>query len=161
MGKLDLFVSVRQVDRSDPLIREEEIGSIDHIIVAGSKHPLAGQRGVTLAQTARCRWLMGANLGAVEDSIEESYHKTGVSRLRPEIETTSVLFTLAMLDGGMHLAILPQMLVARDLAAGRLVRLDIDTSAWRRPLIVATRVRGHKSPQVATFLAKLQDALNG
>lgn len=159
VGKLDLFVSMRQVDRSDPLIREEEIGSVDYIIVAGPNHPLAGQRDITLAQTARCRWLMGANLGAVEESIEASYRKTGVPRLRPEIETTSVLFTLGMLDGGMHLAILPQMLVARDIAAGRLVRLDIDTSAWRRPLIVATRVRGPKSPQVATFLAKLQDAL--
>lgn len=159
VGKLDLFVSMRQVDRSDPLIREEEIGSVDYIIVAGPSHPLAGRRDITLAQTARCRWLMGANLGAVEDSIEASYRNTGMPRLRPEIETTSVLFTLGMLDGGMHLAILPQLLVARDIAAGRLVRLDIDTSAWRRPLIVATRVRGPKSPQVVTFLTQLQQAL--
>ncbi len=159
LGKLDLFVSMRQVDRPDPLIREEEIGWINYIIVVGPTHPLAGKQDITLAETARGRWLVGANLGAVEEQIEESYHTAGIARLRPEIETTSVLLTQAVLDGGIHLAILPRMLVARDLAAGRLVQLDVDTSAWRRPLIVATRVRGAKSPQVATFLARLHDAL--
>ena len=76
-------------------------------------------------------------------------------RFRPEIETTSVLFTLAMLDRGTHVAILPDMLVARDLAAGRLVELPVDADPWTRPLIIATRVRGPKPPLIDALVEQL------
>ncbi|RYY27034.1 MAG: LysR family transcriptional regulator [Sphingomonadales bacterium] len=159
LGALDLYVALRQVDRADPLIREEELGSIDYILVAGASHPLAGRRRVPLAELTTARWLAGANLGAVEGVIEESFRSAGVPLFRAEIETTSVLFTLAMLDGGAHLAILPEMLVARNLASGRLVRIDVDAPAWSRPLIVGTRIRAPKPAQVAAFVAKLREQM--
>jgi DNA-binding transcriptional LysR family regulator len=159
LGALDLYVALRQVDRTDPLIREEEIGSIDYVLVAGASHPLAGRRRVPLAELTGARWLAGANLGAVEGAIEESFRSAGVPLFRAEIETTSVLFTLGMLDGGSHLAILPEMLVARDLQSGRLVRIDVDAPTWSRPLIVGTRIRAPKPAQVAAFVAKLREQM--
>ena len=159
LGALDLYVALRQVDRADPLIREEELGWIDYIPVAGASHPLAGRRRISLSELSNARWLAGANLGAVESAIKESFRSAGLPMFRAEIETTSVLFTLGMLDGGMHLAILPEMLVTRDIESGRLVRLDVDAPAWRRPLIVGTRVRAPKPAQVAAFVAKLQEQM--
>lgn len=161
LGALDLYVALRQVDRTDPLIREEELGSIDYILVAGASHPLARRRRVPLADLAGARWLVGANLGAIEGIIEESFRSVGAPLFRAEIETTSVLFTLGVLDGGRHLAILPEMLVARDLASGRLVRIDVEAPTWSRPLIVGTRMRAPKPAQVATFVAKLREQMAG
>ncbi|MCJ8155984.1 LysR family transcriptional regulator [Sphingomonas sp. LaA6.9] len=159
LGKLDVVVAVRQVDRNDPLIREEPLGDIRYVVLAGANHPLAGRGRLTLADLKGARWLAGANIGAVEQAIEASFRAAGLPRPRPEIETTSVIFTLAMLDAGMHLAILPEMLVARDLEMRRLVRIDIDAEPWTRPLIVATRVRAPKPPIVDAFMASLVEAM--
>ena len=159
LGKLDLFVALRQVDRPNPLIHELELGSVRYCVVAGAGHPLAGQGVVELARLARARWVMGANIGAVDSSIDQSFRAAGARRLRPEMETTSVLFTLAVLDGGQHLTILPEMLVDREIRSGRLVRIDVDAAPWQRPLIVCTRVRGPRAPEVAMLIACLQQAM--
>lgn len=159
LGKLDLVVALRQIDRHDPLVHEEQLGEMRYVVLTGASHPLAAQARTTLKDLARARWLVGANIGIVERSIEASFRAAGVRRFRPEIETTSVLFTLALLDQGTHVAILPEMMVARDLEAGRLVRLYVDADPWTRPLIVATRVRGPKPPLVGLLVEKLEAAM--
>lgn len=158
-GRIDLFVSLRQVERHDPLIREEMVGELRYVVVAGASHALAGREKVSLAALSGERWVEGSNIGAVEQSIAASFGAAGVRQPVAEIETTSVLFTLAMLDGGEHLAILPEMLVARDLRAGRLVRLDIEAEPWVRPLIVATRVRSRQPPLVGGLVAALKTVM--
>lgn len=159
LGKLDVVVAVRQVDRSDPLIREQALGDIHYVVLAGARHPLAGCGRLALGALKEARWLGGANIGAVEQAIEASFRAAGLTRPRPEIETTSVIFALAMLDAGRHIAILPEMLVARDIERGRFVRIDVEAEPWTRPLIVATRVRAPKPPIVDAFMAHLMRAM--
>ena len=169
LGKLDVVVAVRQVDRPDPLIREEALGNIHYVVLAGANHPLAGrgqgqgrkQGRLSLADLAGAKWLAGANIGTVEEAIVASFRAAGVPRPRPEIESTSVIFTAAMLDAGMHLAILPEMLMARDIRAGRIVKLDVDAGPWTRLLVVATRVRAPKPPIVDAFMSSLERAMPG
>lgn len=158
LGELDLFVALRQADLAEPLIREEELGPVRYIVVAGVRHPLAGRPRLAFGDLARERWLVGVDLGAVEKDIDASFRAARAPRLKTEIETTSVLFTQSLLDDGRHLAILPEMLVARDIRAGRLTAIDVDTSAWTRPMIVATRARGAKSRPVALLLDHLRHA---
>ena len=158
LGKLDVVIALRQVDRVDPLVREELLGEVRYIVVAGTNHRLAGQPNVQLADLLGSRWLVGTDIGAVERSIEASFRAAGVRRFRPEIETTSVQFTLAMLDSGEHLAILPEMMVAREMARGRFVRIDVDAD-WSRPLIVATRIRGPKSVLIGALVDELRAAM--
>jgi DNA-binding transcriptional LysR family regulator len=155
-GKLDLFVAMRRVDRPDPLIREEELCQVSYIVAAGAGHPLAGRTKVGLVELAQARWLAGANLGEVERAIEASLRAAGAPRLRPQLETTSVLFTLGILEGGEHVAILPEPLLAREIRAGRLVRIDVDAEPWTRPLIVATRARGPKGAAVEALIDQLR-----
>jgi DNA-binding transcriptional LysR family regulator len=159
LGKLDLFVALRQVDRPHPLIHEAPLGMIRYCVIAGADHPLAGKDKVSFERLAQCRWVLGANIGEVDFSINDSFRAAGLPPPRPDMETTSVLFTLAVLDGGQHLTILPEMLVARDLRSGRLVRINVDTDVWTRPLIVATRVRGPKPAEVSMLIAQLERAM--
>jgi DNA-binding transcriptional LysR family regulator len=161
LGQLDLFVALRQIDRPHPLIHEETLGQMRYCVVAGAGHPLASARRTGLESLGKSRWVLGANIGAVDSSIDASFSAAGLPLLRPDMETTSVLFTLAILDGGQHLSILPEMLVARDLQSRRLVRLDVDTETWTRPLIVATRVRGPKPVEVMMLIEQLQRAMVG
>jgi DNA-binding transcriptional LysR family regulator len=155
IGQLDAVVSIRQTDRVDSLIREQEIGSVRYVILAGSGHELAGKPDLDLADMARQRWVAGSNLGAVEQDIADSFRRNGLPPPVAEIESTSVVFTLALLDAGLHLAILPEMLVQRDLDVSRFVRLDVGMSSWTRPLVVATRARGGKPPLVDEFLTAI------
>lgn len=155
LGKLDVIVAIRQVDRVDPLIQEQTLGDIHYAILAGANHPLAHRDQLTLRDLANARWIEGANIGAVEQAIEASFRAAGMRRPRADIETTSVIFTQAMLDGGMHLGILPEMLLARDIEARRIVRLDVEVSSWTRPLIVATRARAPNPPLLDAFVAEL------
>lgn len=159
LGKLDLVVAVRQVEQYDPLVSEEVVGEIRYVVIAGVRHPLAKQSGLTLADTVGARWLAGANIGVVDEAIDASFRSQGVVRRRAEIETTSVLFTLAMLDAGLHLAILPEMMVSRDLDAGRLVKIDVAVGPWTRPLIVATRARAPRPALVDTIIANIASCL--
>lgn len=159
LGKLDVVVAVRQIDRNDPLIREQTLGDIRYIVLAGAYHPLAGRGRLALDALKGARWLGGLNIGAVEQAIDASFRSAGLARPRADIETSSVIFTLTMLDAGMHLAILPEMLVARDLERGRFVRIEVEAEPWTRPLIVATRVRAPKPPIVDAFMAHLIQAM--
>jgi DNA-binding transcriptional LysR family regulator len=159
IGELDAVVSIRQTDRVDSLIREQEIGSVRYVILAGAGHELANKAGLTLQDIAPHRWVAGSNLGAVEADIAQSFRSQGLSPPIAEIESTSVVFTFALLDSAMHLAILPEMLVQRDLDNGRFVRLDVDAKPWARPLVVATRARGGRPPLVDEFLTIISGLL--
>lgn len=161
LGQLDVLVAVRQVELSDPLIREEVLGEIEYVIVAGVNHPLAGRAGVTFNDLAAARWLAGANIGVVEQAINASFRAAGLSRPLPEIETTSVFFTLAMLDAGIHLSILPEMMISRDLERGTLLKIDVAIDPWTRPLVAATRARAPKPIVVDAFMAELKASLAG
>lgn len=155
-GRLDLLVALRQVDRNEPLVREEVLGDVAYVVVAGAKHPLAGRRNIPLAEIALERWLAGTDIGAVERAYLASFAAAGTPLGRPEIETTSVLFAHATLDHGAHLAILPELMVRREVRAGRLVILDVDAEAWTRPLVIATRVRAPTPPLVASLIQQLK-----
>lgn len=157
LGELDLYVALSQADRADPLIREAVLGSVEYIAIAGASHPFASHPKATIAELSETRWIAGSNLGAVEDAIGDSFRKLGLPAVRPEIETTSLTFTLGILDGGKHVAILPEILVRRDLKSGRLVRIELEGAAWFRPLVVGTRVRSPKLAGLMAFAAKLQE----
>lgn len=155
VGRLDALVSIRQSDRQDPFVNEQEIGTINYVIIASARHPLAGKTNLNLADLAGERWIAGANLGAVEQAIHNSFRHAGVSPPAAEVDSTSVIFSLALLDAAEHLAIFPQMLVQRDLDMGRFTRIDAPVQGWNRPLVVATRARGGKPPLIDDFLDAL------
>jgi DNA-binding transcriptional LysR family regulator len=155
-GRLDLLVALRQVDRHDPLVREDVLGDVAYVVVAGANHRLAGKSKIALAEIVSERWLAGANIGAVEQAYQASFAAAGTRMPRPEIETTSVLFAHATLDHGAHVAILPELMVRREVRSGRLVVLDMDAEPWTRPLVVATRVRAPTPPLVASLIERLK-----
>lgn len=155
-GQLDLLVALRQVDRSDPLVREEILGDIPYVVVAGADHRLAGRARIPLAELSSERWLVGGNIGAVERAYQASFAAAGAALPRPEIETTSVLFSHSMLERGGHVAILPDLMVRREVRSGRLVILDMDAPAWTRPLVIATRIRAPVSPSVRAVIDTLR-----
>jgi DNA-binding transcriptional LysR family regulator len=155
-GRLDLLVALRQVDRNDPLVREEVLGDVAYVVVAGASHRLALRKRIALAEIAAERWLAGTNIGAVERAYLASFAAAGAPLARPEIETTSVLFAHATLDHGTHLAILPELMVRREVRGGRLVILDVDAEPWTRPLVVATRVRAPITPLVSSLVDRLR-----
>lgn len=159
-GQIDLLVALRQVDRNDPLIREEVLGEVSYVVVAGAAHPLARRTQVSLVEIAAERWLGGANIGVVERTYHADFAAAGARLPRPDIETTSVLFALAALDHGVHLAILPEMMVQREVQGGRIVVLSVsDARPWTRPLIAATRIRAPTPPLIAAIVERMKAAL--
>lgn len=155
-GRLDLFIAVRQDDRPAPLLGETVLGRISYGVFAGSGHPLA-HGSAPLAALAAARWIGGAQLGTVAAEAAAVFAGTCLALPPPAVETSSVAFARALLAEGGHLMILPETLVAADVAERRLVRLD-GPGPWHRPLVLARRARAAPVRSLTDFAADLASA---
>lgn len=156
LGRLDLFVALRQVDGGKPLISEETIRDVRYLIVAGAQHELAAAATVSIAQLAGAEWIEGMALGDVDRQVEAMFAAAGCRRPPPAIETSSLLFALAVLARGSHLMVLPETLVAGGLASGELVEVRAPAEPWLRPLIVARRRNAARVRAVADFVEAMR-----
>lgn len=153
LGRLDLFVAIRQIERPSPLLSQQPLRDVRYIVVAGPAHPLARAGQATLHQLAAADWVSGTALGDIDARLSAAFEAAGLSRPTAKIETTSVLFALSLLASGRHVMVLPETLAADGIATGRLSPIDVvDTPAWTRPLVVVRRSRAARVPLISEFV---------
>lgn len=153
LGRLDLFVAIRQIERASPLLSQHMLKDIHYIVVAGPAHPLAPAGQARLQDLAAADWVSGTALGDIDARISAAFEAAGLNRPPAAIETTSVLFALSLLSTGRHVMVLPETLAAEGIAAGRLVPIDVvDISPWTRPLVVVRRARAARVPLISEFV---------
>ncbi|MCA3254247.1 MAG: LysR family transcriptional regulator [Alphaproteobacteria bacterium] len=156
LGRLDLFVAIRQIDRPAPLLSQHPLRDIRYIVVAGPGHPLAQRGDATLADLAAADWISGTALGDIDARIAAAFDAAGLPRPPATIETTSVLFALSLLTAGRHVMVLPETLAADGIAAGRLAPIRVtDAPPWTRSLVVVLRRRAARVPVISEFVAIL------
>ncbi len=130
-------------------------GRVEHMeVLVRTGHPLAGQKGVTLAGLRDAPWIMQARGMPVRDTIEQSFHALGLTPPDDVVETASLLMTIAYLHASD--AVSP---VARELAdllraagTGGMVTLDMKDRMTVSPYHLI-RQRGQPlSPVAQRFL---------
>lgn len=155
-GRLDLVVANRLSEGCDSLIAEEILGDAIYIAVSGPDHPLAYRPEITFADLAGTSWVTGGHPGDVSQTILAAFKAQGIASPTVVVETTSILFTSSLLRVGTHVGILPIEVAAGEIAAGRLVKLDISAADWRRPLVMAYRPTSTWLPVLAELMAGLR-----
>jgi DNA-binding transcriptional LysR family regulator len=152
LGRLDLFVAIRQIERASPLLSQQSLRDIRYIVVAGPAHPLAQTGRATLQDLAAADWVSGTALGDVDARLSAAFEAAGLTRPAAKIETTSVLFALSLLATGRHVMVLPETLAADSIAAGRLSPVKVvDSPPWTRPLVMVRRARAARVPLISEF----------
>lgn len=146
-GELDLVVVLATAEGGDVGLAPEVLGHESFVVVVGRTHPFASRDTVTAADLAGANWMLGANLGEIENSLMGTFESHEV--LAPEIRwrTSSTEFLRAALATGEFVSVLPLPVVEGDFASGRLRRLRSPGFEWSRRLVLYRR-RGVKHTSV-------------
>lgn len=142
----DLRVDVVE-GRPDPLLRDVLAGSLhvalareppdcparlqfeplladEAVVIAGVGHPLARQRGVTVDELARWRWLRAPHGVGVRDTFDVLFAEVGTPAVHP-VATTSPSTAVALLADAATLAMVPLSLAQWYVRQRLVVLVDI------------------------------------
>jgi len=157
-GDLDLFVCIDNEDRVTEGITREVLLEDEYRVVCAITHPLARARAVTPAQLASYPWILGRNLGEIEQAWRRSFESADLPAPEPAIETTSIEFCKHALQAGTCLSVLPGQLIDTELDRQILCLVDAPDFRWRRPIVLHCRRTGTLSPAVLAVVDALHQA---
>jgi len=120
------------------------------VLVATPDHPLAGRRGLALADLAGIRWCLREATSAITGRLRYLLHEH-VGQLDIAFQSTSNWAVRHAVIAGGGVGCLSQVLVQNDIDNGRLVTLDVPAFTFTRAVSLA-RPRGlWRSPLVQAF----------
>jgi len=157
-GDLDLFVCIDNEDRVTEGVTREVLLEDEYRVVCAITHPLARARAVTPAQLAGYPWILGRNLGEIEQAWRRSFESADLPAPEPAIETTSIEFCKHALQAGTCLSVLPGQLIDTELDRQILSLVDAPDFRWRRPIVLHYRRTGTLSPAVLAVVDALHQA---
>jgi DNA-binding transcriptional LysR family regulator len=156
VGRLDLCICVDTDSSAAPGLQREALGQQAYGVIANANHPLCRKRTCTSRDLARNDWILGTNLGSVEEAWRESFTQAGLAAPIPTLVTSSLEFCRNALRSSDRLSVLPLTLVEADLDRGDLRVLAVPGFQWQRPLALYRR-RG-AAPQTALLEALRRSA---
>lgn len=130
----------------EPLIQEEII------LVAGSDHPIAGKPLLSLKEIEQETLLLTETGCSYRNLMEDSFR---VAKAYPiqKFEFTSIEAIKQCVIAGMGIAVLPAMVVERDIEAGRMVVLGWDSDIPP----ISTKIAWHKDKWMSSPLKAFID----
>ena len=147
-GELDLVVVLTTVEGGDAGLAAEVLGQETFVVVAGRTHPFASRDHVTAADLATANWMLGVNLGEIENSLFGSFEAQDVPPPEVRWRTSSTEFLRAALATGQFVSVLPLPVVEGDFSSGRLRRLRSPGFEWSRRLVLYRRRGVRPTPVV-------------
>lgn len=153
-GRLDVAI-VMSNTAEWPQMRSEKLGAERILVVGAPGHPLAKQRAVKAEDLAGQTMLLTEAGCGYRQKFERAMAAASV-KAGSVTEFSSVEAIKQCLVAGMGLGVLPEIVVARELASGQLVALR-----WAgQELDIGVQVVWHKdkwlSPNIAAFLKTLK-----
>ena len=129
-------------------------------IVVAAGHPLAKSRSLLDLRNALV--IYPPRSAAIRPLVDRFMLAEGADLQGPRIESVSDAFGRAMTLGPQApVWIISQGVVARDITAGRLVTLPIDSGLLEGPVGIMARAEDEVSPQVRVFRQALMACLDG
>jgi len=95
------------------------------LVIAAPHHPLAGQRGVSLAALAEHPWVMPPHSQFWVAAFESVFVAAGLAAPEAAGVANSPGFLIEAVRTGAYLTVLPEALVLRQIEAGAVVVLDV------------------------------------
>lgn len=155
-GEIDLAMITRRDDEeTEDLVLEKLIR--DRVcIVAAETHPLAGKKGVTLADLARYRWILPNAREPERKLLGEWMRAAGQPPPRIVIEVSSSLLMAQLLGGHDQLSYLPQKLMRMVDSYDGLVEIDCDLPWPEIEICLAYRKAGVILPAARAFVGTVR-----
>lgn len=120
------------------------------VFLAGAEHPLAGKKWVSVGELMACDFVVTERTGICYGRLRELAAQYNAMLHDPvEVDSTAVIAQLV--QRGMGLAFLPEYSVAAHLAAGTLVKLDVDLP----PQTYYSQILRHKNRWISPFMESL------
>jgi len=157
-GDLDLIVGRLPEFRFRDELALEPIYAETSVIVVRMGHPLLHRRRLTLATCAGAPWILPPPETTLRRQVERAFHDAGLAAPRPAVESLSILTNRALLTATDMIGVLPEQVVAEDVAAGRLAILPVALPTTAGPVGIGTRRDGILSPAAEALCAALRAA---
>lgn len=127
------------------------------VFAVAAEHPLA--RGCKLEELMDWLVLYPPQTAAIRPFVDRYMISNGLGRLPNRLDTVSGAFGRSMTLGPRQaIWIISEGVVARDIAAGRMVSLPLDTSAMAGPIGIMARSEEDPTPPMRLFRQALLEA---
>jgi LysR family transcriptional regulator, regulator for genes of the gallate degradation pathway len=153
-GDVDLLIGALREPNPSPEVVQQPLYDDQLAVIARAGHPLAGRR-VEPRDLAAYPWIMAQRGTPMRDVWAQVFAGAGLAQPAVSIECSSVLAIHGLLMEGDWLTLLSPAQVSREVAAGRLVVLDIAIAGGARTIGTTVRAGWRPSVVQARFLDHL------
>lgn len=155
-GEVDLVVGRLPVFRYRDEVVQERLFDAESLALVRPEHPLAGERGLELAQLRAYRWVLPCGETTLRRQIDQYFLDHGGSPAVP-VESLAYIANRHLLRETDLIGVMPRPVARADLESGYLAALDL-----RHPLPVGSVGVSYSplrnlSPAAAFFLRGLRD----
>lgn len=150
-GEIEVAVATTALDVVPDDIAERSIARDPFALIVGAAHDALGP-SVSLRETAGLGWVLPQAAGAFHRQIEALFLAAQVTMPADVIRCDSLLTSKAIVRDGARVTVLPQGVVAAELAIGALRALPITDAQIVRSIGVRTLAVRRLSPLAAEFV---------
>ena len=156
-GDLDMVIGRILEPQGADMLRFEPLANEQHAVIASADHPLAGKRGLMLADLASQSWIWPEPGNVVRDRLDASFLQLGLPLPSNVVETTSIPVITNLLRTTNMVAVLPEAAVQSLCEAGLLIVLIKDLQLEIGSFGIVTRRHHRLSPGAQVLLAALRE----
>jgi LysR family transcriptional regulator of gallate degradation len=156
-GDVDLLIGALRDPNPSPEVLQQSLYDDQLAVVARAGHPLAGSR-LHASDLGAHPWIMAPRGTPMRAVWEQLFNSAELALPPVSIECSSILAIHGLLMEGDWLTLLSPAQVSREVAAGRLVVLDIAIDGGARTIGTTVRAGWRPSVVQARFLDHLAEA---
>lgn len=153
-GDVDLLIGALRTPNPSPEVVQQPLYDDQLAVIARAGHPLAGRR-LQPGDLVAYPWIMAPRGTPMRSVWEQVFRGADLAQPAVSVECSSVLAIHGLLMEGEWLTLLSPAQVSREVAAGRLVVLDIAVTGGARTIGTTVRAGWRPSVLQARFLKHL------
>jgi len=165
LGKIDLFVAMRNPRENLPGIVVEELFTDEVAFVVRGDHPLARRRErIPVKELALYSWVLPDGDSHLRKRIEERVAAAGLKLPRNAINTGSINATKTLVGDSNRVAAMPLHVISEEIRDGRMVKIDSELGMMFRSFCLYRRaddpLAGGRAVYVKRFVEQLRKSEN-
>jgi len=155
LGELDFIISSpSNADAPSSELLCEPLGGNFFVACVGAHHPLVKNGPIQDKHLLDASWVLVPPRGVLRNTLDRLFLERGLPPPEPQIETTSIAFSKALITQQNFIGFLPLEVFAEEERAGTISRLALPWLCWRRDLFLLSR-RWRTLTPAAGFVANL------
>ncbi|MEM5338403.1 LysR family transcriptional regulator [Paraburkholderia azotifigens] len=158
-GDIDFILgALRENDASSGLMNER-LMSEDMVVLARRTHPLANERGLTVADLQDVQWIVPRSHAPARGLFEAQFKRVKLKPPMPSVETADLAVIRGLLLGTDMLAALSTQQLHYECQSGELAVLDVKLHNTRRDIGLTLRAAGTPSPAARALIDAIRLAV--